>query len=81
MPHVRHSIQWVCNPVPVAALKAQARGLLQQVWSRKNHLRRLGRIGVRAIGVAITGRILLVVGSGDLLYHCDQGSQLLQNNF
>ena len=66
MPHVRHSIQWVCNPVPVATLKAQARGLLQQVWSRKNHLRRLGRIGVRAIGVAIIGRILLVVGSGDL---------------
>ena len=42
MPHVRHSIQWVCNPVPVATLKAQARGLLQQVWSRKKPLAALG---------------------------------------
>ena len=45
MPHVRHSIQWVCNLIPMATLKAQARGLLQQVWSRKSHLQRLGRIG------------------------------------
>ena len=45
MSHVRHSIHWVCNLPSVATLKAQARGLLQRVWSRKSHLQRLGRIG------------------------------------
>ena len=43
MCHVRHSIQWVSQPhFRWPFLKAQARGLLQQVWSRKRSLAALG---------------------------------------
>ena len=74
MPHVRHSIQWVCNLVPVATLKAQARGLLQQVWSRKKPLAALGADRLcEPQAWPIYWRNLITVGSGDLSYHGDQG--------